>query len=706
MNTTHRGKLSRTSINLRFLCASGAALVMSSSFTPASANDFMSQPVAVKDSLSKPPVVDAPMTLRTALNEAPPELVASNGKTAAVLAKKGETAFAAKKYLDAASFFNLAAVAIAHDKGSTQPRIGYLQMEAEALFRHGKSFPDNAALDKSIERFTLLLAMINKDKAPREWAATQSDFGRALVVSGARFGDHPKIDRGIDAIRASLDVRTFETSAQEWASSQIDLAEALIAGGRISATNGKLEEAVQICQEVVDKKSEAGIRSIQYIARSVMANALQQLGQEERDAVTLLGAASLAKDALSAIKRTEQPYEWARAMNYLANSNREMADLQNDASLSLLAVEQYGQSLEVRNRRDYPMEWAQTQLDLGNAYLNLAYLQNDQSMAERSMGAYSMSLEVRTETATPLEWGMSRNNYGAALNWLSKARPEATVSDFLTKLAAYRDGARVTARERAPRNWAMMQVNIGLALVEVWNKKQMELPRQWQTDMDALMQNQIKNQRVDDLEEHNAALAMIVKRQESVDELEEAIVAFRESLKVYTKEANLRRWLNTQYEIAQALQKIGNKLQQPQRHEEAISIFREQQTVLQRQYAPAQWAGIQNNIASAVDSIATITQDPEKFREAAVVYAEAIAAVPDNQPFSSMYMKKNLADLKCHLGRIDTDKKALQESVDLFQELKQLSLLSGDTSRTSEYDGSIAECTALITNMSDGRLPN
>jgi tetratricopeptide (TPR) repeat protein len=683
-----------------------AAALMQSGFTPATAGEAISYPDAGNDALSKPPTAEAPISRPTAFNEADTQPTPSNINTAAVLAKKGETAFEARQYLDAASFFNLAAAAIGRDAGNQQAYVGYLQMEAEALFRHGKSFPDNAALDKSMARFATLLAMIDKKRAPRDWAATQSDFGRAQVVSGARFGDHAKLDKGIAAIRAALEVRTFEMSPQDWAGSQIDLAEALIAGGRISATYDMLEEAIATCQTVIDKKPSAEIKNIQYIARSVMANALQQLGQEQNDATMLLGAATLAKDALSAIKRDEQPYEWARAMNYLANSNREMGSLQHDASLSMLALEQYSQSLDVRIREDYPMEWAQTQLDSGNAYVDLSNLQNDQSMAERSMNAYANSLEVRTEISTPLDWGMSRNNYGAALNQLLKYQADAPLSRYLSELDAFQDAARVTTRDRASRDWASMQVNVGLTLVEVWNRKQIELPRQWQTDIDALMQIQIKNQRVDDLEEHNAALAMIMKRQQSVDDLEEAIVSFREALKVYTKEADPRRWLNTQYEVAGALLKIGTKLQQTQKHEEAIAVFREQQTLLQRQYAPAQWAGVQNNIASAMNSIATITQDPDKFREAASVYVEAIDAVPDDQPFSSMYMKRNLADLKCYLGRIDSDKTAIQESVALFQELKQLSLLSGDASLIGEYDKSIAECKALAADLTDGKLPN
>jgi tetratricopeptide (TPR) repeat protein len=589
-----------------FVAASCSAAFMQSSSLTAMADDAFSAPVKAKDLVSKSPDTNAPISMRAKSTQASPEPDGSSVRTAAILAKKGEAAFSTGKYRDAASFFGLAAAATAHEASGQQMHIGYMQMEAEALFRHGKSFPDNKALDKSIERFTSLLVLIDKAKAPRDWAATQSDLGRALAVSGARFGDHPKIENGIKAIRAALEIRTFETSPQEWASSQLILAEALIAGGRISVTHDMFEEAIETCQSVIDKKSGAGIRDIQYLARSVMANALQQFGQEQKDATMLLGATTLAKDALSAIKRDEQPYEWAAAMNYLANSNREMASLQNDPSLSLLAVEQYNQALQVRAVGDYPVEWAQTQLDMGNAYLDLAYLQNDQSMAERSINSYSKSLEVRTELETPLEWGMSRNNYGAALNWLVKARPDASVPNYMNKLAAFRDGARVTTRDRAPNNWAMMQVNIGLTLVEVWNRKQIELPGQWQADMDALMQNQIKNQRADDLEEHNAALAMIIKRQESVDELEEAIVVFREALKVYTKEYNPRRWLNTQYEIAQALQKIGNKLQQPQKHEEAIAVFREQQLVLQRQYAPAQWASIQNNIAGAGEGNRTL----------------------------------------------------------------------------------------------------
>lgn len=561
-------------------------------------------------------------------------------------------------------------------------------------------------MDKSIERFTTLLTLINKTNTPRDWAATQSDLGKAVVVSGARFGDHPKIDRGIAAIRAAQEIRTFERSPDEWVGSQIDLAEALIAGGRISATNTMLEEAIQICRTVVDKKSDAGIEDAQFLAKSVMGNALQQLGQRENDAGMILGATNVTEDALSAIKRDKRPFEWAQGMNYLANSNREMGRMQKDASLLLLAVEQYEQSLDVRTRDTYPTEWAQTQLDLGNAYSHLADLQNDASMAERAMNAFRKSFEVRTEKTTPLEWGMSRNNYGASLDTLLNFKLGASVADFSNEVSAYRDALRVTTRERAPLDWAMMQFNLGLTLVKSWKRKQIDLPKETQAAMDALMQNQVKHPRVDGTAEHEAALAMIMKRSNSVDELKEAINAFHEAKKEYTKEAKPLKWLNVQHEIAQTLQTIGSKLLQSQKFEEAIEIYREEQTVLQRQYAPAEWAGLQNNIAGAMHRSGIMKSDPARLRDAAKVYQEAIEAVPGDQPFRSMYMKNNLADLKCHLGEIDSDKTAIDESVRLYRELKQLSLLGGETTKIDEFNKNIADCVALANAMTDSKAPN
>lgn len=669
------------------------------------AEEAVSKPLVPKAPISLRPAVESPMSRPTAFKVAAAEPNAINIEVATTLASEGETAFSAGEYLNAAKLFNQAAAETSGTKADHERNIAYLQMEAEALFRQGKTFADNEALDKSIERLTNLLTTIDKAKSPRNWAATQNDLGLAIAVSGARFGDHSKIDKGISAIRAALEIRTFEQSPDEWAASQIELAKGLIAGGRISATNDMLEEAIRTCHTVIDKKPDAGIEGARWLAKSVMSNALQLLAQRETDSTAMFSAKSNAEDALTGIKRETQPFDWAQTMNYLANSHREMGSLQNDPSMLILALEQYRQSLEVLTREAYPIEWAQTQLDMGNAYFGLAYLQNDTAMLERAMDSYIKSLRVRSAQATPVEWAMSRNNYGAALGKLLDLRPDANAADRSDVVLALRDAVRVTTLERAPLDWAMMQVHLGKSLVALWNRKQIDVPYERQAAVDALMQNQVKHPRAGGIAEHEAALAMIMKRADSVDDLREAISAFGEATKVYSKEEFPLKWLHTQSEIARTLQSIGLKLGQAREYDAAIAIYREQQTLLQFKNVPAEWANLENSIAGALYQVGLMKSDASKLEEAAQVYRNAILAMPDDQPYGYSYIKLNLARLECDLGNIASDNAAFQKSVEIYKELKELGTARGDKASVERFSHESAQCQAAMENQKTMKKP-
>jgi tetratricopeptide (TPR) repeat protein len=668
-----------------------------------------------REPISRPPVIEVPMSRRLPFGQldfgpaspltAAADPAASKTGAESSLAKAGEEAFAKGRYLDAANLYDQAAKeANASDEGR-QRYLAYRQIEAEALFRQGKSFPDNDALDRSIEPLEKLLNLTNKLSAPLDWAAAKNDLGAALVLSGERFGDHANILRGIADIREALEIRRYDSFPNEWAFSQLELARAFIAGGRISAENAMLEEAIQTCQSVIEWKSDSRIEAAQKLAKSIMANALQQLGQREEDADAAFNAKSSAEDALSGINRDTQPSDWAQTLNYLANANRELGGMQKDASLLLLALEQYDQSLEVRTREAYPIEWAQSQLDKGNAYIDLAYLQNDSAMFERALDAYIKSLKARTERDTPLAWAMSRNNYGVALTKILDFRPEASVADRSSVVSAFRDAARLTTIERSPLHWAMMQVNLGRSLYDLWERKQIDAPKERDAAMDALMQNQIKHPNANGKVAHEAALARINNRSRAVDELEEGIVLFREATKVYTKSARPMSWIKALADIARNLDKIAKRRGEPSLFDEEVEIFREQQTYLQLRYFPTDWANLENSIGAVQHISGMMRNDVATLREAGKAFQNAVSAMPEDQSYGYSFIKQNLARLQCDLGKIASDDSAFDKSARVFEELIHEGTLRGDMETVQLLTHESAQCAAARVDMKAKKEP-
>ncbi|MGA7450838.1 MAG: hypothetical protein WBW73_06020 [Rhodoplanes sp.] len=76
------------------------------------------------------------------------------------------------RYSEAVQHFANAAAVLPAESACQDQRIGYLQKEAEALYRQGDEFGDNGALLLAIERYTSLLNLMPRDRVAMEWALT------------------------------------------------------------------------------------------------------------------------------------------------------------------------------------------------------------------------------------------------------------------------------------------------------------------------------------------------------------------------------------------------------------------------------------------------------------------------------------------------------------------------------------------------------
>jgi tetratricopeptide (TPR) repeat protein len=140
-------------------------------------------------------------------------------------AQRGDLAMTRLRYLDAAQRFAEAAAKV--PQGHDDERWKYLNAEADALFRQGNEFADNAAALSALERYRHLAGLRPRDAFPLEWAATQNDLGDALSMLGSRESGTGKLTEAVAAYRAALEEWTRERVPLDWARTQLNLGNAL-----------------------------------------------------------------------------------------------------------------------------------------------------------------------------------------------------------------------------------------------------------------------------------------------------------------------------------------------------------------------------------------------------------------------------------------------------------------------------------------------
>jgi tetratricopeptide (TPR) repeat protein len=132
-------------------------------------------------------------------------------------AQRGDIALARLRYAEAAQHFAEAArtLPVGHD----QERWNYLVRQADALYRQGDEFGDNAALAEAIDITRRCLVLAPRSERPLDWARTQVALGNALLTLGARDSGTARLEEAVAAYREALQEFTRERVPLDWAMS-------------------------------------------------------------------------------------------------------------------------------------------------------------------------------------------------------------------------------------------------------------------------------------------------------------------------------------------------------------------------------------------------------------------------------------------------------------------------------------------------------
>jgi tetratricopeptide (TPR) repeat protein len=151
--------------------------------------------------------------------------------------------------------------------------------------------------------------------------------------------------------------------------------------------------------------------------------------------------------------------------------------------------------------------------------------------------------------------------------------------------------------------------------------------------------------------------------------LEEAITAYREALKEYTRERVPLDWAMTQNNLGNALQRLGEREAGTARLEEAVAAYREALKEYTRERVPLDWAMTQNNLGNALQRLGEREAGTAWLKEAVAAYREALKEYTrERVPLDWAMTQNNLGNALQRLGEREAGTAWLKEAVAAYRE--------------------------------------
>jgi hypothetical protein len=138
-------------------------------------------------------------------------------------------------------------------------RQSLLRKQAFELYKQGKEFGDNAALDEAIEIYRLLLTLTPGSTQPLRWANTQIHLGAALELLGERENGTARLDEAVVAYGEALKEKTRARDPLDRALTQGNLGFALLRLGERESGTARLDEAVAAYGEALKEQTRARV---------------------------------------------------------------------------------------------------------------------------------------------------------------------------------------------------------------------------------------------------------------------------------------------------------------------------------------------------------------------------------------------------------------------------------------------------------------
>ena len=195
-----------------------------------------------------------------------------------------------------------------------------------------------------------------------------------------------------------------------------------------------------------------------------------------------------------------------------------------------------------------------------DALFRLGGERGDNQALQKCIGVYRRLIKERTRERVPLQWAMTQMNLGIALSTLGER--ESGTARLEQAVDVYRAALEEWTRERVPLQWAMTQMNLGTALFRLGS------------------------------------------RESGTARLEQAVDAYRAALEEWTRERVPLQWAMTQMNLGTALSTLGERESGTASLEQAVAAYDNCLSVTRSVWPPA-WveeiAAHQNQVRAEIE---------------------------------------------------------------------------------------------------------
>ena len=325
-------------------------------------------------------------------------------------ATEADVALTERHYAQAAELFAQAAGYV--PPGQANERLGYVDRQAEALFRLGDERGDNRALQSSIELYRRILEGWTRDRAPLDWVRVQNALGMALSDFGDREMSTIRLEEAVAAYRAALEETVRDRLPLRWATIQNNLGVTLSRLGERESGTARLEEAAAAHRAALEEWTRERVPQQWAMAQMNLGAALWKLGERESGTTRLEGAVAAYRAALEEWTRDRVPQQWAMVQMNLGNALRALGEREGGVTRLEEAVAAYRAVLEEVRQDHVPLQWALAQMNLGTVLFRLGERANGMAQLQSAIEAFRAALEEATRVRAPLLWARTQLNSG------------------------------------------------------------------------------------------------------------------------------------------------------------------------------------------------------------------------------------------------------------------------------------------------------
>ena len=357
------------------------------------------------------------------------------------------------------------------------------------------------------------------------------------------------------------------------------------------------------------------------------AGELSKQGEEFGDNSALSEAIDFYHRCLPLVPRSNRPLQWGATQNDLGNALTRLGERESETASLEAAVEAYRDALEERTRERVPLDWAMTQNNLGNALLGLGKRESETARLEAAVEAYRDALKERTRERVPLDWAATQMNLGTALKTLGER--ESETASLEAAVEAYRAALEEYTRERVPLDWAATQNNLGTAL-QALGRARPAPSACWKPSRPTATRS--KNGRVSACRTAGRGrrttsaqrFGRSGERETGTERLLEAVEAYRDALKEWTRERAPLDWAMAQITSAQRSHTLGERETGTKHLLEAVEAYRDALKERRRERVPLDWAMTQMNLGNALTELGARERGTARLEQAVAVFRAAL----------------------------------------------------------------------------------